>query len=84
LATNRVLAVADGGRPLAGEGGHEPMRRSGDPFCPIAVVDRAVESLEIVAASVRERNSGFPEIALSLLPRSDNQLDGVASQKCCK
>ena len=49
-ATNRVLAVADGGRPLAGEGGHGPTRRSGDPRCPTAVAVASCSRVEIVTA----------------------------------
>jgi hypothetical protein len=43
---------------------------SRDPGCPTAVADGAIGSFEIVAASVRERNSAAREVVLPLLPKT--------------
>ena len=65
MSTRRAIARRCRGRPLAGEGGHDPTRRSRDPRCPEAAANKAINGVELVPASLPRAATGSPARARS-------------------
>ena len=65
MSTRRATARRCRGRPLAGEGGHDPTRRSRDPRCPEAAANKATNGVELVPASLPRAATGSPARARS-------------------